>query len=47
MKIQEFEQALDEDDFAIGDSFWLGDWEFQVVNYRIRGNSLYDNEVVF
>jgi hypothetical protein len=34
MKIEEFEQAIREDDFAVGDSFWLDDWEFQVVNRR-------------
>jgi len=34
MKIQEFEEAIRKDDFAIGDSFWLGDWEFEVVSRR-------------
>jgi len=47
MKIEEFEQALKKDDFAIGDSFWIGDWEFEVVS-RKTGNSLLDrDEAVF
>jgi len=25
---------LKDDDFAIGDSFWVGDWEFEVVTHR-------------
>lgn len=47
MELQEFEEAIRKDDFAIGDSFWLGDWEFEVVNYRINGKSLCEDEVVF
>jgi len=47
MEIEQFEEAIRIDDFAVGDSFWLGDWEFEVVNYRIGGKPLYDNEVVF
>lgn len=47
MKIQEFEQALKKDDFAIGDSFWLGNWEFEVVSRR-KGDRLLDrNEAIF
>jgi len=46
MKIQEFEEAIRKDDFAIGDSFWLGDWEFEVVSRR-GGNALIEDEVVF
>ena len=34
MKTKEFEHALREDDFGVGDSFWIGDWEFEVVNTR-------------
>jgi len=46
MKLEEFEEAIRKDDFGIGDSFWIGDWEFQVVNGR-KGNSLVEDEVVF
>jgi len=38
MRFEEFEKATERDDFAVGDSFWLGDWEFEVVNRR--GESL-------
>jgi len=34
MEIREFEEAIRKDDFAVGDSFWLDDWEFEVVNRR-------------
>ena len=34
MDIQEFEEAIRKDDFAIGDSFWLGDWEFEAVSRK-------------
>lgn len=30
-KWHEFVQALMKDDFAIGDTLWLGDWKFEVV----------------
>jgi len=47
MRIEEFEEAIIKDDFAIGDSLWLGDWEFEVVSKK-TGNRLIDrNEVVF
>ena len=36
MEIDEFIQALKDDDFAVGDSFWLDDIEFEVVNKRRR-----------
>ena len=28
----EFCKAIREDDFSVGDSFWLGDWKFEVVD---------------
>lgn len=34
MEIEQFEEAARKDDFAIGDSFWVDDWEFQVVCRR-------------
>jgi len=34
MKLEEFEHALKDDDFAIGDSFWLDGIEFEVKNKR-------------
>ena len=34
MQLEEFVRALNEDDFAVGDSFWLGDFEFEVVDKR-------------
>lgn len=34
MKIEKFLRALKEDDFGVGDSFWLGNWEFEVVGIR-------------
>ena len=37
MELEQFEEAARKDDFAVGDSFWLGDWEFEVVNRRNRG----------
>ena len=46
MELDEFEEAVRKDDFAVGDSFWLDDWEFEVVN-RSRGGTLVEDEVVF
>ena len=34
MKIEEFERAIKDKDFAVGDSFWINDIEFEVVNKR-------------
>lgn len=47
MKIQEFERAIKEGDFAVGDSFWLGDWEFEVVGRRGHGVCFDSDETVF
>jgi len=47
MKIEEFEEAVRKDDFAIGDSFWIGDWEFEVVNRRKGERLLSRDEAVF
>jgi hypothetical protein len=47
MELEEFEQAIRKDDFAIGDSFWIGDWEFEVVNRRADGVQLDADRVVF
>ena len=46
MELEEFEEAIRKDDFAIGNSFWIGDWEFQVVNKR-QDDTLVEDEVVF
>jgi hypothetical protein len=34
MKLEEFVHALEDGDFAIGDSFWISDIEFEVVDKR-------------
>ena len=34
MKISEFQDAVAEQNFEVGDVFWLGDWEFEVVGKR-------------
>jgi hypothetical protein len=34
VKFKEFKRGLKEKDFAVGDSFWLGDIEFEVKNKR-------------
>ena len=34
MEIEEFERAIKDKDFALGDSFWINDIEFEVVNKR-------------
>ena len=34
MELEEFEHALKDDDFAIGDSFWIDNIEFEVKNKR-------------
>jgi len=47
MKIQEFEEAVRKDDFAIGDSFWIGNWEFHVVSRKMGDTVLCRNEAVF
>lgn len=47
MEIQEFEEAIRKDDFAIGDSFWLGDWEFEVVNKRQQDVLSCRDEAIF
>ena len=46
MELEQFEKALKEDDFSVGDSFWLGDWEFEVVN-KERGLSASKHDMVF
>jgi len=35
MKIKQFEEAIKKDDFAIGDSFWIDKWEFEVVDTNL------------
>jgi len=47
MKIQEFEEAIRKDDFSIGDSFWLGDWEFEVVSRRGGSKCVCADDVVY
>jgi len=47
MRIEQFEKALEKDDFAIGDSFWLGDWEFEVVDRRIGEGFFSGDSAVF
>lgn len=37
MTIQEFKERLRRNDFAIGDSFWIDDIEFEVINNRRIG----------
>ena len=32
--IQKFKKALGQDDFAVGDSFWIEDFEFEVITRR-------------
>ena len=34
MELDAFVKALKDEDFAIGDSFWIGDIEFEVVDKR-------------
>ena len=34
MKMEKFLKVLRDDDFRIGDMFWLGDCEFEVVGKR-------------
>ena len=47
MKLQEFEKAIEEDDFAVGDTFWTGNWEFEIVNTKAPGKEVCGDEVVF
>lgn len=47
MRMQTFEDTFKKDEFVVGDSFWLGDWEFQVVNARSPGRVVSGDEVVF
>jgi hypothetical protein len=47
MEMEQFEEAIRKDDFAIGDSFWLGDWEFEVVNRRQQDGLFCRDEAVF
>jgi len=47
MRMQTFEDTFKKDEFVVGDSFWLGDWEFQVVNTRSPGRVVSGDEVVF
>lgn len=37
MNKEEFKRALKENDFAMGDSFWIDDIEFEVIKKRRRG----------
>lgn len=34
MKYKEFKKAIDDKDFALGDTFWINDIEFEVVSKR-------------
>jgi len=47
MEIEQFEETVKKDDFAVGESFWLGNWEFEVVNRRLANGRLYSDEAVF
>jgi len=47
MEIEQFEEAIRKDDFAVGDSFWLGGWEFEVVNRRLVDGQLFSDKSVF
>ena len=46
MKMETFLKALREDDFGIGDSFRLGNFEFEVIGKRGL-NRVDDEEVIF
>lgn len=47
MRFEEFEEALRRDDFAVGDSFWLRQWEFCVVSKRLSDGKIVPGEPVF
>lgn len=36
MTIEEFIKSLKENDFGVGDSFWIDGYEFKVVNERYQ-----------
>lgn len=40
MKHKEFERALKEQDFCLGDQFWLNGIEFEIIGRRELGNCL-------
>lgn len=46
MHFKEFQKALKEDDFALGDSFWLGNFEFEVINRRGAKPGYNENDAV-
>lgn len=47
MQLQEFEKAIEKNDFTVGESFWIGGWEFEVVNSKTPGKDVSGDEVVF
>jgi len=47
MEIEEFGEAIRKDDFAIGDSFWIGDWEFEVVSRKMGDRLVGPDETVY
>jgi hypothetical protein len=47
MQLKESEKAIRADDFSIGDSFWIGDFEFEVVNRKNQAFENREDEVVF
>jgi hypothetical protein len=47
MKMEKFLRALREDDFGIGDSFRLGNFEFEVVGKRGPNRVVDDDEPIF
>ena len=47
MKMERFLLALKEDDFGIGDSFCLGNWEFEVVGIRGPNRVVADDDAIF
>ena len=47
MKIHQFKEAIERNDFVIGDSFWIDDWEFEVVDRKFEEVLPDEDETVF
>jgi len=46
MKKEEFERALKSNDFAVGDTFWLGEIKFEVIDKQgYEWDKEFDKEV--
>ena len=47
MKLEEFIEAIRKSDFQLGDSFWIDDFEFEVVSMSDRMKQIKLGQVLY